>query len=466
MNSAKHAITRSPDPYHLASKYLNPKLVEVMGILGFNKHYTRYQGCNLFTEDGTSYLDFHSGEGFASLGHNHPAIKRALIDALESDLPDGVQIHYSSHSGELAEAICRHLPSELNAVFFTNSGTEAVEAALKFARSASGRPRLLSCDQGYHGLTYGALSVTSESYFKDGFGPLLPGCQTVPFNNLERLEAELKKKDVAAFIVEPIQGRSVTVPDPGYFKQVETLCRKYGTYLIFDEIQTGLGRTGKWFALEHWDIEPDFVLVAKALSGGYMPVGAMITRRPIYNKVINSLDRCYVQHSTYGRNRLSMIAGLASIRVMEEERLVEKTEQLGLSLLAGLHRLREKHSLIKSVRGMGLMVGFELGCPGSLRDRIEWKLIHAASEGLFPQLVVIPLHRDHHIITMASGHNDVIKLLPPLVATEAHITQFLNALDQVLTSCRDAKGRNWKTIYDIARRTLGGTSPSAVRSEA
>ncbi|GAB4249339.1 MAG: aminobacteriohopanetriol synthase HpnO [Candidatus Methylacidiphilales bacterium] len=455
----------SANPYHLASKYLNPKLVDVMSILGFNKNYVRYQGCHLFTEEGEAYLDFHSGEGFASLGHNHPAIKRALMNALESDLPDGVQIHYSSHSGELAEALCRHLPPDLNAVFFTNSGTEAVEAALKFARSASGRTRLLSCDQGYHGLTYGALSVTSETYFRDGFGPLLPGCHRIPFNNLERLEAELKKKDVAAFIVEPIQGRGVTVPDPGYFKGVETLCRQYGTFLIFDEIQTGLGRTGKWFALEHWGIEPDFVLVAKALSGGYMPVGAMVTRREIYNRVINTLDRCYVQHSTYGRNRLSMIAGLASIRVLEEEKLVEKTEQLGLSLLAGLHRLQEKHPLIKSVRGMGLMVGFELGCPGSLRDRLEWKLVHAASEGLFPQLVVIPLHRDHRIITMASGHNDVIKLLPPLVVSEEQVNQFLSALDEVLTACRDAKGRNWKTIYDIARRTLGRSAPSSVSSQ-
>jgi acetylornithine/succinyldiaminopimelate/putrescine aminotransferase len=384
---------------------------------------------------------------------------------LESDLPDGVQIHYSSHSGQLAEALCRHLPDDLNAVFFTNSGTEAVEASLKFARSASGRPRIISCDLGYHGLTYGALSVTSERYFQDGFGPLLPGCDKVPFNNLERLEAELKKKDVAAFIVEPIQGRGVTVPDSGYFKAVETLCRKYGTFLIFDEIQTGLGRTGKWFALEHWNIEPDFVLVAKALSGGYMPVGAMITRRSIYNKVINTLDRCYVQHSTYGRNRLSMIAGLASIQILEEERLVEKSEQLGLSLLAGLQELRKRHSLIKDVRGMGLMVGFELGCPDSFRKKLEWKLIHAASEGLFPQLVVIPLHRDHKIITMASGHNDVIKLLPPMVISEEQIRYFLDSLDHVLTACGDTKGENWKTIFEIAKRTVRRSSASEVPSQ-
>ncbi len=448
------ADTHADDCYQLASKYLNPRLVEVLETLGFNKVYTKSKGCTLYDEDGGEWLDFHSGEGFASLGHNHPAVKAALIQALQEDLPDGVQIQYGIHSGRLAEALCRHLPEPLDAVFFTNSGAETVETALKFARSASGRPRFLSCLQGYHGLTYGALSVSSETYFQKGFGPLLPGCGKVPFNDLDALERELRKKDVAAFIVEPIQGRAVAVPDPDYFNEVERLCRKFGTFLIFDEIQTGLGRTGKWFALEHWGIEPDFVLVAKALSGGYMPIGAMVTRREIYNRVISSMERCYVQHSTYGRNRLSMIAGLATIDIMEKDEVVKNAEETGLLLLKGLKELQKKHDLIKDVRGIGLMVGFELGCPPSLRGKIEWKLIHSASEGLFPQLVVIPLHRDHHILTMASGHNDVIKLLPPLVIDAQGISRFLDALDQVLTVCQNPGGKNWKVLYDIASRTL------------
>jgi ornithine--oxo-acid transaminase len=445
---------RAEESYSLASRYMNPRLVEVMNILGFNNIYTRSKGCHLYTQEDEAYLDFHSGEGFASLGHNNPAVKQALIQALQDDLPDGTQIHYGAHSGMLAEALCRHLPAALDAVFFTNSGTETVEAALKFARSATGRSRLLSCDEGYHGLSYGSLSVSSETYFKKGFGPLLPDCDRVPFNDLERLEEALRKKEVAAFIVEPIQGRAVTVPEAGYFKGVEALCRKYGTLLIFDEIQTGLGRTGKWFALDHWGIEPDFVLVAKALSGGYMPIGAMITRRAIYNKVVNTLDRCYVQHSTYGRNRLSMVAGLATIREMEEKRIVENTEARGKQLLDGLLELQTRHPILKDVRGMGLMVGFELGCPENFRSKVEWKLIHAASAGLFPQLIVIPLHRDHRIITMASGHNDVIKLLPPMVAEAADIDYFIKALDQVLTACRDTGGENWKTLFSIANRTL------------
>ncbi len=448
------AYHRSEESYSLAKKYMNPKLVDVMDILGFNKIYTHAKGNYLYEKSGDAYLDFHSGEGFASLGHAHPALKKALIQAIEDELPDGTQIHYSAHSGLLAEKLHSHLPESLDAFFFTNSGTETVEVALKFARACTKRKKLLSCHQGYHGLTYGALSVTSEKYFQDGFGPLVPDCEKIPFNDIEALENALRKKDVAAFIVEPIQGRAVAVPDPAYFPAVRELCNRYGTLLIFDEIQTGLGRTGKWFALEHWNIEPDFVLCAKALSGGFIPVGVMATRREIYNKVVNTLDRCYVQHSTYGRNRLAMIAGLATLQTIEQDDLVEHVQNMGIRLLAGLESLRKKHPLIKDVRGMGLMVGFELGCPDSLKGKIEWNLIQTASKGLYPQLIVIPLHRDHRIITMASGHNDVIKLLPPYTVTEKEIDYFLNALDAVLTASAEGTSSNWKIVYDIAKRTL------------
>ncbi|MBE0435337.1 MAG: aspartate aminotransferase family protein [Methylomicrobium sp.] len=447
---------RHTHSYDLASEYMNPKLVEVMDILGFNKHYAKAEGNYLYDNEGKAYLDMHSGEGFASLGHNHPAINRALIKALDSNLPDGVQIHHSTLSGLLAKNLCKRLPDGLDRVFFTNSGTETVEAALKFARAASKRHRLLSCESGYHGLTYGALSVSSEEYFRKGFGPLLPGCDRVPFNDLERLEEELSARDVAAFIVEPIQGRAVTMPSHGYFKEVERLCRRYGTFLIFDEIQSGLGRTGRWFALDHWGVEPDFVLVAKALSGGHMPVGAMISRRSIFDKVFNTLDRCYVHHSTYARNRLAMVAGLATLEVMENDKLVENADVMGKRLMEGLNKLKERYSLLKDVRGMGLMIGFELGCPDSIRSKMEWKLIHAASAGLFPQLIVIPLHRDHGVITMASGHNDVIKLLPTMVITEKEVDHFLNAMETILRNSQEGNSENWKTIYQIAKRTIKG----------
>ena len=219
---------------------------------------------------------------------------RGSATTLAADFVDGVQIHYSPLAGMLAEALSQRLPQGLDAVFFASTGAEAVDSAMKFARAATRRPRLISCDNSFHGVTLGPLSLVGDEFFKDGFGPLLPGCERVPFGDLARLEAELRAKDVAAFIVEPIQGRMVTLPPEGYLQAAQELCRRYGTMFVVDEVQTGLGRTGKWFALEHWALEPDFVLVGKALSGGYMPVAAMVTSREIYQKAVGTLERCKI----------------------------------------------------------------------------------------------------------------------------------------------------------------------------
>ncbi len=260
--------------------------------------------------------------------------------------------------------------------------------------------------------------MAGDAFFKEGFGPLLPGCELVPFGDLDALEAKLRTRQVAAFICEPIQGRQVTLPPENYLRGVQELCRRYGTLFVLDEIQTGLGRTGKLFALEHWGLTPDFVLIGKALSGGYMPVAAMVTRRDIHNCAVGALERSYLHQSTYGRNRLAMAAGLAVLRIIERDDLVQHAARVGQVLMSGLEKLQAKYEMIKEVRGRGLMISIELGAPKALAARMNWRLIHLASEGLFPQLVVIPLHRDHGVITMAAGKNDVIKLLPPLTLSE------------------------------------------------
>jgi nucleoside-diphosphate-sugar epimerase len=295
-----------------------------------------------------------------------------------------------------------------------------------------------------------------DEFFQEGFGPLLPGCARVPFGDLARLEAELRAKDVAAFIVEPIQGRLVTLPPPGYLKAAQVLCRRYGTLFVLDEIQTGLGRTGTWFALERWELEPDTVLVGKALSGGYMPVAAMVTRREIYQRAVGALERSYVHQSTFGRNRLSMAAGLATMRIIDRDRLVARAARMGTLLLDGVRELQQRHELIGDIRGAGLMIGIELQSPRSRKAQLGVRLMRMASEGLFPQLVVIPLHRDHGVITMAAGKNDVIKLLPPLTLSETEALTFLDALDSVLADCEGAAGKNWGVVRDIATATLRG----------
>src|SRR3954451_13725367 len=393
------ATARASETLELAGRHLDPSLVRVLKILGFDSDYTSARGSHLYDAAGRAYLDFHTGEGFASLGHNHPDVREVLEAALASDLVDGVQLHYSVLAGMLAEELSSRLPEGLDAAFFASTGAEAVDSAMKFARAATRRPRLVSCDDSFHGVTLGPLSLVGDDFFKEGFGPLLPGCARVPFGDLDRLEAELAGEDVAAFFVEPIQGREVRLAPAGYLKAAQELCRRYGTLFVADEIQTGLGRTGRWFALEHWGLEPDFVLVGKALSGGYMPVAAMATTRRIYQKAVGTLERCYVHQSTFGRNRLSMAAGLATLRIIERDRLVEDAAQGGPGLFEGLAELRERHEMIADVRGRGLMIGIELGMPRSRAGRLNWRLIHLASEGLFPQLVVIPLHRDHGVIT-------------------------------------------------------------------
>ena len=444
------AAARAEETFELAARHLDPSLVDVLRILGFDQDYVTAQGSYLYDSAGRAYLDLHTGEGFASLGHNNPDVAEVLHAVLGAGLVDGVQIHYSPLAGMLAEELTRRLPAGLDAVFFASSGAEAVDSAMKFARAATGRPRLISCVSSFHGVTLGPLSLVGDEFFKEGFGPLLPGCELVPFGDLARLEAALRTRDVAAFIVEPVQGRMVTLPPPDYLQAAQELCRRYGTLFVVDEIQTGLGRTGRWFAFDHWGLEPDFVLVGKALSGGYVPVAAMVTTRQIHDRAVGTLERSYVHQSTFGRNRLSMAAGLAVLRIIERDGLVEHAERIGSLLLDGLQQLQQRYEIIGDVRGLGLMLGFELRPPSSRVARFSWRLMHMASEGLFPQLIVIPLHRDHGVITMAAGKNDVIKLLPPLTLSEDEARSFLDALDAVLADCETDASKNWGVVRDIA----------------
>jgi ornithine--oxo-acid transaminase len=232
---------------------------------------------------------------------------------------------------------------------------------------------------------------------------------------------------------------------------------------VVDEVQTGLGRTGSWFALEPEGLQPDFVLVGKALSGGYMPVAAMVTTREIYQRAVGTLERSYVHQSTFGRNRLAMAAGLATLRIIERDGLVDRAARMGRLLVDGLTELQGRYDMIKAVRGAGLMIGIELQPPSSGLARLSCRLIRRANEGLFPQLVVIPLHRDHAIITMAAGMNNVIKVLPPLTLSESEAHSFLMALDDVLAECHRAASRNFAVVRDIAIETLRRRAAATLR---
>lgn len=444
---------RESERYTLHTQHLNEMMVRVLQTIGYNVGFRGGQGQYLFDPAGNRYLDLLSGFGVFAIGRNHPLLRSTLSQVLASDLPNLVQMDLSVLAGLLAERLLGFVPY-LDKVFFTNSGTEAVESAIKFARRATRRPGIVFCNHAFHGLTYGALSANGDEIFKEGFGPLLPGFTPVPFNDLAALEKALAGRDVAGFIIEPIQGKGVHVPDDLYLRGAQALCRKYGTLFIADEIQTGMGRTGRFLAIEHWGVEPDIVLLAKALSGGHVPVGAVLTRKAIFEKTFSRMDRAVVHGSTFGKNDLAMAAGLATLEVIESEGLIQKAAQTGARLLAAFEAMAERYELVQDVRGKGLMIGVEFGPPRSLKLKAAWSLLETVSAGLFCQLITIPLFKEHQILVQVAGHaNPTIKLLPSLVITESDCEWIERAFDAVIADSHHVPGAVWslgKTLADHA----------------
>jgi ornithine--oxo-acid transaminase len=437
------------------ARYLNEQLVRVLKTIGYDVGFQKGQGQYLFDRSGARYLDLLSGFGVFAIGRNHPVLRDTLKSVLDSDLPNLVQLDVSTLAGVLAERLLGHVPY-LDKVFFANSGAECVEAAIKFARCATGRPGIVYCDHAFHGLSYGALSLTGDDNFRKGFGPLLPDCTSIPFNDLQALEKALSTRQVAAFVVEPIQGKGVNMPTDEFLPGAAALCRRYGTLFVADEIQTGIGRTGRFLACEHWNIEPDMVLLAKALSGGHVPVGAVLARKQVFDKVFNQMDRAVVHGSTFAKNDLAMAAGIATLDVMKAERLVENAARRGAELRLALTRLVPGYELMKEVRGKGLMIGVEFGPPKSLRLKASWNVLETANKGLFCQLITVPLFKDHKILTQVSGHGShTIKLLPPLTITDEDCNWIERAFDTVIADSHKVPGAIWslgKTLVDNAIR--------------
>lgn len=421
---------------------INPQFAKVLSTIGFDKTYTRAQGLSLFEKDGTEYFDFLSGYGVYAFGRNHPKLKAVLKDFLDLDFPNLIQMEAPLLCGLLAQKIVEIFGhGEREQVFFTSSGTESVEAALKFAKCATGRERFLHLEHAFHGLTTGSLAVNGNTEFRDGFGELLPS-EAIAMNDMVALEEKLKSKKYAAFIFEPVQGKGIYIPQKEFLQEAIRLCQKHGTLSIADEIQSGIGRTGKWLACEHFDIEPDMVTLSKALSGGMVQIGALNYRRSIYDKVFSRMDRCVVHSSTFGKNNLGMVCGLASLKIIEEEKLLQNAASMGELFLSELTKLKTRHEWILDVRGLGLMIGIEFGKPASgFKKKMVWDAVHKIDKGLFGELIVMPLLAKHRILTQVSGHHqDIVKLIPPLTLTKEHIDYFIKSLDEVLSECDSITG--------------------------
>ena len=422
---------RGAEALDLHAQTVNPQFVKLLRTIGFDRRWARAQGQYLWDSDGNRYLDLLGGFGMFNVGRNNPRVREALVEALALERPGSTQLGVDVLPALLAEELLRRAPASVGKALFTSSGAESVEAALKLGRAATGRSRVLSAEHGFHGLTLGALSANATPEFTNRFGPLLPGFEQVPFDDLDALEGQLAGEDVALFIVEPVQGKGVNLPADGYLAGAQALCRRYGTLFCVDEVQTGFGRTGRLLALEHWGLEPDLITVSKALSGGYVPVGALLMSEAVYEGVFDSLPNAVSHGSTFAPNDLAMVAGLATLRELDEQGLVAESARLGEYLLERTRPLVESSEVVRDVRGLGLMWAIEFEePPGGSRT---WKLLERIQPGLFSQLVVVPLFRDHRILSQVAGHGmNVLKALPPLVVTGDDLDGFVPALEETI----------------------------------
>jgi ornithine--oxo-acid transaminase len=405
----------------------------ILRTLGFDRVWTGGEGAHLIDAEGRRYLDLFGGYGVFAIGRNHPeaiAAVEAVMAARTGNMP---QLGVTLLSGLLAEQLLARAPGSVGAMIPANTGTEAVEAAIKVARAATGRPRILFAEHAFHGLTLGSLSINGNEEFRDGFGPLVPGCDPVPFGDLEALRAELERGDVAALVLEPVQGKGVNLAPEGYLPDAQRLCRESGALFVCDEVQTGIGRTGRFLALEHDGLEPDMICLAKALSGGLVPIGAVLVSRAAFERVFDGMERAVRHGSTFGGNDLAAAAALATLRVLDTERLVDRSARLGALLLELTRPLIEQFEVVRDVRGLGLMWAIEFGPPAGGMGRRLWERVEGRQPGLFSQLITVPLFHRHRILCQVAGHHmNVIKALPALTVEEEEIVRFAGALRETI----------------------------------
>ncbi len=368
-------------------------------------------GAHVWDITGKEYIDCMGGYGVALVGHCNPRV----VKAIKSQVDKIITVHsslYNKTREEFLENLIKVAPKGLDQVYLNNSGTEAVEAAIKFARKFTGKKGMVAMNGSYHGKSFGSLSVTFNPKYRKAFEPLLEDVKFSPYGDVDSLRNTVTS-DTAFVIMEPIQGESgINVAPDGFLQEARKICNEKGALLIFDEIQAGLGRTGKLWASQHWDTAPDIMCLAKGIAGG-VPMGATLVR----SDVLASINKGE-QSSTFGGNPLSCAAGVATIQALTQDGLVENAAKMGKIFIEGLKRLQEKHKIIREVRGKGLMIGVEM--------KFDVKDI------LFDGIA-------NNLLLLYSGKN-ILRLLPPLVISESDINKALETLDAILT--REEQRRN------------------------
>jgi len=406
------------ETYENYKQYVNPPLARVMKLSGSPVE-VRAQGCTIWDHNGKAYLDFAGGYGVFTLGHSHPKVIAAVKAQMELMSLSGKTM-FNVMLGRASKRLAELAPGDLQISFFANSGTEAVEGAIKLARKATGRHKIVATHNAYHGKTIGALSASGRDYFKTSYMPLLADVAHIDYGATGGLEALLA--DAAAFIVEPIQGEGgVNVPPAGYLRAVREICDRTGALFIADEVQTGLGRCGMLFGCDRDGVVPDVMTLAKGLSGGIIPVAAYIARPSVWNA---AYAKDPVMHtSTFGGNELACAAALAAMDVLVEDDLAANARARGEQLISGAQALARKYpTVVKEARGLGLLVGVEL-----------------TSEGYGGWIIPEMVKRG---VTAAWTLNmqRVIRLEPPLVVTQAEVDRALEALEAGLATAQEKLG--------------------------
>lgn len=434
-------------------RHVNPQWVKLLELLQMDAAYTDCRGEVLHTADGRQVLDFLSGYCVYNAGHNHPHIIDALHRELDKAGPSMLQSHVNSTAGELAARLLKLAAGRVGKVYFSTSGSDGVETAIKFSRAHTGRTGLLAARGAFHGLTCGALALMDSAFWSSGFGPMIPGVEFVDFGDLAQLETKLATRKQAALILEPVMGEAgIVLPPEGYLKGAQELCRKFGTVFVLDEVQTGLWRTGRFLAAHHYGVEPDMVVLAKALSGGLVPVGAVLMTDAIYESVYDSLKRAIVHTSTYSESGLAMRAGLATLDVLESEQLGEHALREGEAFRRALRKSLEPYEMVQEVRGMGYFSGIVFGPPKSLALRLSFEAFMRVHPAMFGQMLVMRLYREHGILTQICGNNFlVLKAAPPLNTSNASLEAFLEAMRKTMEFVHHS-GSFWADALRLASR--------------
>ncbi len=435
--------------------HVNEHWVRLLDLLGMNVRYTRCSGEDLFAEDGTRYLDFLSGYGVYNVGHNHPRLIAALQAELARGGPGMLQSHVAELAGDLGATLCRRAGGRLGKVFFTSTGSEGIETVIKFARAHTGRDRLLFASNSFHGLTCGALSLMDTPFWTAGFGPPLPATDSVPFGDLPAVERALAAAPYAAIVLEPIQAEGgIRMPGPDYLRGVQALCARHGTLLVLDEVQTGLHRTGTFLAAHQFGVDPDMVVLAKALSGGLVPVGAVLMTDAVHASVYSSLERAFVHASTFGENTLAMRAALTTLEILDEEGLGARALRLGAAFRAAVADALARFELVHEVRGRGFFLGLAFRPPRRAALRVPFGLFQKAHPALFGQMIVKRLFTRHRILTQICGNDfSVLKVAPPLVAREDSLDRFVSAIVEVVDHAHSSRNF-WSDALNLAARAM------------